>query len=188
MAQSLKNLPVGKRSPDIVNAIVEIPKGSRNKYEFDLELGVFRLDRVLYSSMHYPAAYGFVPSTLYEDGDPVDVLIIIDQPLSTGVLVEVRPIGVLRMYDEHGSDDKILSVAVHDPTYKTVTEVNHLPSHLLVEIEHFFTSYKNLEGKMVKSFGWDSAQAARQAITSAAKKFKAKSKINTIRPRRKRIK
>ncbi len=179
MAQSFKNLPVGKRAPDVVNAIVEIPKGSRNKYEFDLDLGVFRLDRVLYSSMHYPAAYGFVPSTLYEDGDPVDVLIIIDQPLSTGVLVEVRPIGVLRMYDEHGSDDKILSVAVHDPTYKTVTEVNHLPSHLLVEIEHFFTSYKNLEGKMVKSFGWDSAQAARKAITDAAKKFKSKNVLRS---------
>jgi inorganic pyrophosphatase len=171
MEVNLKYLPVGKRAPDIVNAIVEIPKGSRNKYEFDLDLGVFKLDRVLFSSMHYPAAYGFVPSTLYEDGDPVDVLIIIDQPLSTGILLDVRPIGVLRMYDEHGSDDKILSVAVHDPTYKTVTDVHHIPSHLLVEIEHFFTSYKNLEGKIVKSFGWDSALAARQAIAKAAKRF-----------------
>ena len=174
MAISLKNLPVGKKFPDIVNAIVEIPKGSRNKYESDIKLDIFKLDRVLYSSMHYPAAYGFIPSTLYEDGDPVDVLIIIDQPLSTGILLEVKPIGILRMYDEHGSDDKVLSVAVHDPTYKTVTNIRDLPNHLLVEIEHFFTSYKNLEGKSVKSFGWDSAQAAKKAIIEAVKRFKKK--------------
>lgn len=176
MAISLKKLPVGKRCPDIVNAIVEIPKGSRNKYEYDVTLDIFKLDRVLYSSMHYPAAYGFIPSTLYEDGDPVDVLIIIDQPLSTGILLEVRPIGILRMYDEQGSDDKILSIAVHDPTYKTVTGINDLPNHLLIEIEHFFTSYKNLEGKSVKSFGWDSAQAAKKAILDSVKRFKKNKK------------
>jgi len=102
---NLKDIPAGDKAPQIVNAIVEIPKGSRNKYEYDLNLGLFTLDRVLYSSMHYPEAYGFIPSTLYEDGDPVDVLIFIDQPLHVGVLVEVRPVGILRMKDEKGPVD-----------------------------------------------------------------------------------
>jgi inorganic pyrophosphatase len=168
---NLKYVPTGDKSPAIVNAVVEIPKGSRNKYEYNLELGVFQLDRVLYSSMHYPAAYGFIPSTLYEDGDPVDVLIFIDQPLHTGVLVEVRPVGILRMSDEKGSDDKIISVAVNDPTYSPITDLRQLPKHLLVEIEHFFTSYKELEGKATLSFGWSGANQARKAIEKSQRTF-----------------
>lgn len=159
-----KNLPIGDGSPKVVNAVVEIPKGSRNKYEYNMQLGVFQLDRVLYSSMHYPAAYGFVPSTLYEDGDPTDVLIVIDQPLSTGVMLKVKPIGILKMRDEKGTDDKIISVAYDDPTYSSIKEVKQLPKHLLIEIEHFFMSYKELEGKHVQSFGWYGATEARRAI------------------------
>jgi inorganic pyrophosphatase len=169
---NLKNIPSGKSSPDIVNAIIEIPKGSRNKYEYNIELGVFQLDRVLYSSMHYPEAYGFIPSTLYDDGDPVDVLVFIDQPLHVGILVEVRPVGILRMRDEKGSDDKIISVAINDPTYSPITDLRQLPRHLLVEVEHFFTSYKLLEGKHVMSFGWNGATAAKRAIVKAQKAFK----------------
>ncbi len=168
---NLKDIPVGDKAPQIVNAIVEIPKGSRNKYEYDLNLGLFTLDRVLYSSMHYPEAYGFIPSTLYEDGDPVDVLIFIDQPLHVGVLVEVRPVGILRMKDEKGTDDKVISVAINDPTYSPVTDLRQLPRHLLIEVEHFFTSYKELEGKAVMSFGWSGANAARRAIEKAGKAF-----------------
>ncbi|HAL56693.1 MAG TPA: inorganic diphosphatase [Bacteroidetes bacterium] len=168
---NLKDLPIGDSAPRTVNAVVEIPKGSRNKYEYNMKLGVFQLDRVLYSSMHYPAAYGFVPSTLYEDGDPVDVLIVIDQPLHTGILIEVKPIGILKMEDEKGTDDKIISVAKHDPTYSSVDEVKKLPKHLLVEIEHFFTSYKELEGKHVKSFGWHGAKEARRAIVRSERAF-----------------
>ncbi len=168
---NLKYVPTGEHSPAIVNAVVEIPKGSRNKYEYNLELGVFQLDRVLYSSMHYPAAYGFIPSTLYEDGDPVDVLIFIDQPLHTGVLVEVRPVGILRMRDEKGSDDKIISVAINDPTYSPISDIRQLPKHLLVEIEHFFTSYKELEGKATVSFGWSGANQARKAIEKSQRTF-----------------
>ena len=108
---NLKYLPLGDGSPDIVNAVVEIPKGSRNKYEYNMDLGVFQLDRVLYSSMHYPEAYGFIPSTLYDDGDPMDVLIVIDQPLQTGIMIEVKPVGILKMQDEKGTDDKVISVA-----------------------------------------------------------------------------
>jgi inorganic pyrophosphatase len=170
-AVNLKYLPIGDDAPTVVNAIVEIPKGSRNKYEYNIELGVFQLDRVLYSSMHYPEAYGFIPSTLYDDGDPVDVLIVIDQPLQTGIMIEVRPIGILKMSDEKGSDDKIISVAKHDPTYSTIREVKELPKHTLIEIEHFFTSYKELEGKHVKSFGWHGVREARRAIQRATKAF-----------------
>lgn len=168
---NLKYLPIGENAPRIVNAIVEIPKGSRNKYEYNVDLGVFQLDRVLYSSMHYPEAYGFIPSTLYEDGDPVDVLIVIDQPLQTGIMLEVRPIGILKMQDEKGTDDKIISVAKHDPTYGNVKRVKDLPRHTLVEIEHFFTSYKELEGKHVKSFGWHGVAEARRAIEKAVVAF-----------------
>lgn len=173
---NLKNIPAGAKSPEIVNAIVEIPKGSRNKYEYNLELGLFQLDRVLYSSMHYPEAYGFIPSTLYDDGDPVDVLIFIDQPLHVGVLVEVRPVGILRMSDDKGEDDKIISVAINDPTYSPIRDLRQLPRHLLVEVEHFFTSYKELEGKHVMSFGWSGATAAKRAIEKARKSFEAAKK------------
>lgn len=168
---NLKYLPIGDDAPHVVNAVVEIPKGSRNKYEYNMELGVFQLDRVLYSSMHYPEAYGFIPSTLYDDGDPVDVLIVIDQPLQTGIMIEVRPIGILKMQDEKGTDDKIISVAKYDPTYAPVREVKELPKHLLIEIEHFFTSYKELEGKHVKSFGWHGVREAKRAIARASKAF-----------------
>jgi inorganic pyrophosphatase len=168
---NLKYIPTGDKAPEIVNAIVEIPKGSRNKYEYNIEFNVFQLDRVLYSSMHYPEAYGFIPRTLYEDGDPVDVLIFIDQPLHVGVLVEVRPIGILRMRDEKGSDDKIISVAINDPTYSPIRDIRQLPKHLLIEVEHFFMSYKQLEGKAVMSFGWSGPNAARRAIVKAQKQF-----------------
>jgi inorganic pyrophosphatase len=170
-AVNLKYLPIGDDAPNVVNAIVEIPKGSRNKYEYNIELGVFQLDRVLYSSMHYPEAYGFIPSTLYDDGDPVDVLIVIDQPLQTGIMIEVRPIGILKMADEKGTDDKIISVAKHDPTYSTIRDVKELPKHTLIEIEHFFTSYKELEGKHVRSFGWHGLREAQHAIRRASKAF-----------------
>jgi inorganic pyrophosphatase len=149
-----KYLPIGDESPHIVNAVVEIPKERRNKNECNKDLGVFQLDRVLYSSMHYPAAYGSVPNTLYEDGDPADVLIVIDQPPQTGIMLEVRPIGILKMQDEKGIDDKVISVARRDPTHSPIDEVKRLPKHLLVEIEHSFTSYKELESKRVPSFSW----------------------------------
>ncbi|MDE3056910.1 MAG: inorganic diphosphatase [Bacteroidota bacterium] len=174
--KNFKDLPLGSKEPEIINAIVEIPKGSRNKYEYDVHLGIFKLDRVLYSSMHYPEAYGFVPSTLWDDGDPLDILIFIDEPLDTGILLEVRPIGILRMRDEKGPDDKLLSVAVNDPTYGTIGDVHEVPKHLLVEIEHFFTSYKKLEEKHVESFGWEGKTAAIQAVMHARDRYAAGAK------------
>ncbi len=168
---NLKDLPVGKNFPDEIYAIVEIPEASRNKYEYDSDLQVFRLDRTLYSAVHYPTAYGFIPGTFYDDGDPLDVLIVASQPLHIGVLVETRPVGVLRMQDDKGQDDKILSVAIHDEHYKDVSLLEQMPHHLLVEIEHFFSTYKHLEGKSVRSFGWEPAEFAKSAIRHAREKY-----------------
>lgn len=161
---NLKDLFIGNGHPQTVHAVIEIPEGSRNKYEYDPELGMFKLDRILYSAVHYPTAYGFIPQTLYDDGDPLDVLVVASQPLQTGILVEVRPVGLLRMRDDKGPDDKILSVAIGDEHYREVVRVEQLAHHLLVEIEHFFSTYKHLEGKEVRSFGWEPAEFATAAI------------------------
>ncbi|MBL7961354.1 inorganic diphosphatase [bacterium] len=170
---NLKDFPIGARFPKVVNAIIEIPEGSRNKYEYDADLEIFKLDRVLYSAVHYPTAYGFIPGTHYDDGDPVDILVLTSQPLAIGILVEVRPLGVLRMRDDKGPDDKIISVAIGDEHYKDVSRVEQLPHHLLVEIEHFFSTYKHLEGKEVKSFGWEPTAFADAAIRLGRKKYLA---------------
>lgn len=121
----LHRLPVGPNPPRVVNAIIEIPRGGSNKFEYDTVLGVFRLDRVLYSAVHYPAAYGFTPSTLADDGDAVDILLLTSEPTFTGALVEARPIGMLRMRDEAGEDEKVLAVPVVDPRFDQVTELEH---------------------------------------------------------------
>ncbi|MBX7150860.1 inorganic diphosphatase [bacterium] len=168
---NLKDIPVGNDFPNVVNAIIEIPEGSRNKYEYDVKLEVFKLDRVLYSAVHYPTAYGFIPSTYYDDGDPLDILVLASQPLLTGILVETRPLGVLRMRDDKGADDKILGVAIGDEHYRDMRRVEQLPHHLLVEIEHFFTTYKHLEGKHVQSFGWEPTEFARSAIRLGHEKY-----------------
>jgi len=162
-----KNLPVGKHPPKEVNAVIEVPKGQRNKYEFDPDLGVFKLDRVLYSSVHYPAAYGFIPNTLAEDGDPVDVLDLTHGEIFTGCLIEVRPVGLLKMRDDKGMDDKVLAVPINDPIYNSIRRLADVPPHLPNEIEHFFSIYKELEGKQVESFGWHDFFVAERAILQA---------------------
>jgi len=164
---NLKDLPVGDAAPQRVNAIIEIPRGTRTKYEYDVKLGVFRLDRVLYASMFYPTAYGFVPGTVAEDGDPLDILIQISEPLDVGVMVEARPIGVLRMADEKGEDDKVFAVAVHDPSYREIRDLSQVTEDELRLVEHFFLTYKTLERKHVESKGWEGREAAYAAIRSA---------------------
>lgn len=170
---NLKDLPLGPAAPEHVNAIIEIPKGTRTKYEYDVALGVFRLDRVLYASMFYPTAYGFLPSTLAADGDPLDVLILISEPLDVGVMVEVSPIGLLRMRDEKGDDDKVLSVATHDRSYREVRELDDVAEDELRLIEHFFRSYKTLEHKDVVSHGWAARSHAYAMIHSARERYAA---------------
>lgn len=129
--------------------IIEIPKGSKNKYELDKETGLLRLDRVLYSSVHYPADYGFIPRTYCDDGDPLDALVLASEPVYPLTLVEARAIGVMRMRDEKGVDDKILAVSISDPTFADYTDKNQLPNHVLLQVRRFFEDYKVLEHKQV---------------------------------------
>jgi len=128
--------------------IIEIPKGSKNKYELDKETGLLRLDRVLYSAVHYPADYGFIPRTYCDDGDPLDALVLGQEPVYPLTIVEARAIGVMRMRDEKGIDDKILAVSVHDPAFADYTDKSQLPPHLMRELPRFFEDYKALENKM----------------------------------------
>jgi inorganic pyrophosphatase len=129
--------------------IVEIPKGSSNKYELDKETGLLRLDRVLYSAVHYPADYGFIPRTYCDDGDPLDVLVLGNEPVFPLTLVQARAIGVMRMRDEKGIDDKILAVSVRDPSFADYTDKGQLPAHIFRQVRQFFEDYKVLEAKQV---------------------------------------
>jgi inorganic pyrophosphatase len=129
--------------------VIEIPKGSKNKYELDKETGLLRLDRVLYSSVHYPADYGFIPRTFCDDGDPLDALVLGQEPVYPLTIVEARAIGVMRMRDEKGIDDKIVAVSVHDPAFADYTDKDQLPPHVLRQVRRFFEDYKALEHKQV---------------------------------------
>jgi inorganic pyrophosphatase len=164
-------LPIGTEAPRLVNAVIEIPRDSVNKYEYDKDLHVFRLDRTLFSPVHYPGDYGFIPRTLGLDGDPLDVLVLVEAPSFPGCLMEVRPIGVLRMMDQGRSDEKILAVAQSDPLYREVKEYSEVFTHTLHEIEHFFAIYKSLEGKKTEISGWSGADAARNIISEGRQRF-----------------
>jgi inorganic pyrophosphatase len=169
---SLHMIGPGKKAPEIVNAVVEIPYGSRVKYEIDHVTSLVKVDRVLYSPIHYPAEYGFIPHTLAPDGDPCDILVLIVGATYPGVVIEAKPIGILKMHDDKGQDDKILSVAVNDPNYMHVNELGDLPPHMLREVEHFFLTYKNLESKDVQSGGWEGREAAIQFINECIKAYR----------------
>lgn len=148
----------------ILDIIVEIPKGSRNKYELDKDSGRIRLDRTIFSSMHYPADYGFIPETLALDGDPLDVLVLVTEPTFPGCLIEVKPIGVFHMEDEKGPDEKIICVPIKDPVWNIIDTLQDINPHLLNEIEHFFQVYKDLEKKKVDVKGWGTREEAFQII------------------------
>lgn len=151
-----------------VDAIVEIPRGSRNKYEFDPVSESIRLDRVLFSSVHYPGDYGFIAGTKCGDGDPLDVLILVEEPTFPGCRVRVRPIGVLQMKDEGNDDEKILAVPQGDPRFVGVNDLNDLPQHWLAEVKNFFATYKALEGKAASTGEW---KGAKDACVALAKRW-----------------
>ncbi len=151
----------------IVEVLVEIPLGSRNKYEYDHERHRFVLDRVLYASVHYPTDYGFIPGTLADDGDPLDALVLTTEPTFPGCLVPARPVGLLDMRDQKGEDQKVLAVSAVDPRYAEVRDLGDVAPHLLREIENFFQTYKTLEGYDTEITGWEPATAAWRAIQEA---------------------
>ncbi|MBS1785644.1 MAG: inorganic diphosphatase [Acidobacteria bacterium] len=166
------HLGPGPKSPEVVNAIVEIPTGSRIKYEIDHETGLVHVDRVLFSPFHYPAEYGFIPSTLAPDGDPCDVLVLINGATYPGVVIKARPVGVLRMHDDKGQDDKVLCVAADDPNYAHVHDLKDLPPHFMKEVEHFFLTYKDLEEKDVHTDGWEGREAALAFVKQCVEAYK----------------
>lgn len=143
----------------VVNVLIEIPAGSKNKYEFDKDLQAFALDRVLYSSVHYPYDYGFIPNTLADDGDPLDGMVIIDQPTFPGCVIAARPIGMLEMIDGGDRDEKLLCVPDKDPRFANVKSLEDIERHRLDEIAEFFRTYKNLEKKTTEILGWQDASA-----------------------------
>ncbi|MBV7441562.1 inorganic diphosphatase [Weeksellaceae bacterium TAE3-ERU29] len=146
------------------DVLIEIPKGSRNKYELDKKWNRIRLDRTIFSSMHYPADYGFVPNTLALDEDPLDVLVLVASPTFPGCLIEVKTIGVFHMQDEKGPDEKLICVPVGDPIWSNLETLDDLNPHLKKEIEHFFRVYKDLEKKKVDINGWGSKEEAERVL------------------------
>ena len=154
-----------------VEMIVEIAKGSRNKYEMDHSLGRIRLSRMLFTSTRYPVDYGYIPDTLAEDGDPLDIMVLLDEPTFPGCSISVRPVGLFWMSDESGPDAKILSVPARDPRFADIQELRHVPEHLLDEIRHFFETYKELEpGKGTDIRGWQDRPSAEREISDAEKR------------------
>ena len=158
------NLASGPKSPDIVYAVIEVPKGSRNKYEYSKSAGVIKLDRVLYSPLHYPGDYGFIPQTYFDDNDPMDILVMMNEATFPGCVVEARPLGMLKMIDKGQPDYKILAVPANDPNFGHFKLFPDLPEHFLREVEHFFMTYKQLEGTQVESIGWVGTEEAKAAI------------------------
>jgi inorganic pyrophosphatase len=154
-----------------VEVVVEIPRGSRNKYEMDHDTGVVRLDRMLFTSTMYPADYGFVDGTLGEDGDPLDAMVLLDEPTFPGCHILARPVAVFWMTDEAGPDAKVLCVPATDPRWEGITDIDELPGHVLAEISHFFEVYKALEpGKGTELRGWEAREAAEAAVEDARRR------------------
>ncbi len=156
-----------------VRVMVEIPKGSRNKYEYDHETGDIVFDRMLFSAVHYPSDYGFIEGTLARDGDALDALVLVYEPTFPGCVIEARPIGVFKMADEKGPDEKILCVPLTDPQWNHLHDLENVPPHLLKEIEHFFSVYKDLEMKRVDVDGWEDVDEAVEVIEDARERFEA---------------
>lgn len=175
MTHPWHDVPIGDDVPDEINIVVEISKGSKVKYELDKDTGLLEVDRVLYSSVVYPENYGFIPQTLADDDDPLDAIVLMQEPIQPMSLLEVRPIGLLPMVDEGENDENILCVHVEDPQYEAFTHVNELPEHRLNEIKQFFKEYKNLERKEVEvgeiSGPEDAVEYIRRAIERYKKQF-----------------
>jgi inorganic pyrophosphatase len=162
----------GKQAPEKFTAVIEIPRGSNIKYELDKQTGLLRLDRVLYSAVFYPANYGFIPQTLAEDDDPLDVLVLCQEPVAPLTLIAARAIGLMSMRDERRLDHKILSVATGDPEYRSLDDVRQLPSHRLAALRRFFLDYKALEHKEVQVDDFAPLDQAMSVIAAAQERYR----------------
>lgn len=159
-----------KGKDQTVTVMIEIPKGSRNKYEYDKERKALKFDRMLFSAVHYPSDYGFIPETLAKDGDPLDALVLVWEPTFPGCIIEAKPVGVFKMWDEKGPDEKILCVPTRDPFWNYIKSLRQVPQHLLKEIEHFFSIYKDLEKKKTGVDGWRDREAAVRIIAESKRR------------------
>ncbi len=167
----LYDIDPGPDVPELVRVIIEIPKNSSNKYEYDGNLEVFRLDRSLYSPLHYPGDYGFIPGTLAEDNDPLDILVLVTEPSFTGCMMEARPVGVLNMVDQHETDKKILAVPNHNPRFESIHTTDQVFPHTLREVEYFFSIYKELQGSKTVIDGWAGPRDARRVIMESRQAY-----------------
>lgn len=168
------DLDLGEKAPDEFNVIIEIPKWSKNKYEIDKKTGLIKLDRAMKTAQDYPFDYGFAPQTLWEDDDPLDVVVLTTYPLSPGILVVVRPIGVMRMIDDGEGDDKIISVPVEDPRWDKVKDLKDIGDYTPKEIQHFFETYKQIDNKKVEVNGFEGREAAIEAVKKSVEIYKNK--------------
>jgi inorganic pyrophosphatase len=176
MVNLLKDLKPGKNPPEEIDIVVEIPKGSKNKFEIDKETGVITLDRVLHDPFKYEWDYGFIPQTLADDGDALDGLVIVDQASFPGAIIPSRPIGIMHMVDSGEGDDKIICVPAKDPRAKELKDISDLPKADLEKIRKWFESYKKKEGKTVSVSGFEGAEPARKYINAAIELYKKKGK------------
>jgi inorganic pyrophosphatase len=172
-----KDIPPGDKPPKIVNMIVEVLSGSRDKYEYNSEWEAFVLDRVLHSSVVFPVEYGFIPQTWWHDNDPLDIMVLSYEPLEVGCVIKTRPIGTIILEDEEGEDPKILSVPISDPRFDEYKDIKDVPPHIIREIQEFFETYKRLEPKKwVRFKEWRNAKEAKKIINSAIDQYKKKTK------------
>lgn len=168
------DLELGKEAPKEFNMIIEISRGSKNKYEIDKETGLIKLDRALKTAQDYPFDYGFAPQTLWEDGDALDVVVLSTYPINSGILVKVRPVAVMHMVDCGDGDDKIIAVPVSDPRWDDVKDLKDINAHTLKEMQHFFETYKQIEGKKVEVSGFSNKVKAFEAVKKSVKLYKDK--------------
>jgi len=169
----------GENNPDEINTIIEINKGSSNKYEIDKETGLIALDRAMHTAQSYPFDYGFVPQTLWDDDDALDVVVLTTYPIAPGILVKVRPVAIMNMIDGGDSDDKIIAVPIDDPRWNEVNDLKDINKHTLKEIEHFFLTYKKLQEQEVEISGFKGKGAAKEAVERSLKLYKEKFDKNT---------
>ena len=167
-------ISAGNNLPEEINVIIEIPKGSKNKYEIDKETGLIALDRAMHSAQDYPFDYGFVPQSFWDDNDALDVILLTTYPLAPGILVKARPVAIMGMIDCGDKDDKIIAVPVDDPRWDEVKDLSDINKHTIKEMEHFFSTYKKIQEKEVEVTGFEGRNAAEKAIERGLKLYKEK--------------